>query len=76
MRRKNINTIITDIHKELREIGELIEKLEVQHGSDQLCDFHCFVFSLRNHNYAVRATRNPASKPDTIYFFAPLNPPF
>lgn len=38
MRRKNINTIITDIHKELREIGELIEELEVQHGIDHSDD--------------------------------------
>lgn len=30
MRRKNIDTIIKNIHKKLREIGELIEKLEVQ----------------------------------------------
>ena len=41
MRRKNINTIITDIHKELREIGELIEKLEVQHGIDHSDDDAC-----------------------------------
>lgn len=34
MRRKNIDTIIKNIHKELREIGELIEELEVQHGID------------------------------------------
>ena len=38
MRRKNINTIITDIHKELREIGELIEKLEVQLNGDNYSD--------------------------------------
>ena len=38
MRRKNINTIIASIHKELREIGELIEELEVQHGIDHSDD--------------------------------------
>ena len=38
MRRKNISTIIASIHKELREIGELIEELEVQHGSDHSDD--------------------------------------
>ena len=41
MRRKNINTIIASIHKELREIGELIEKLEVQHGIDHSDDDAC-----------------------------------
>ena len=38
MRRKNIDTIIKNIHKELREIGELIEELEVQHGIDHSDD--------------------------------------
>lgn len=38
MRRKNIDTIIKNIHEELREIGELIEELEVQHGIDHSDD--------------------------------------
>lgn len=38
MRRKNINTIIASIHKELREIGELIEELEVQLNGDNYSD--------------------------------------
>ena len=41
MRSKNISTIIASIHKELREIGELIEELEVQHGIDHSDDDAC-----------------------------------